>query len=87
MISVVTASTVVAYALYAFSPEVAAKLGTQHLPLTVPFVLFGIFRYLYLVHQRGEGESPTALLFSDRPLLVNLGLWGVAVVTALYAWR
>jgi 4-hydroxybenzoate polyprenyltransferase len=87
MISVVTASTVVAYSLYAFDPEVARKLGTEHLGLTVPFVLFGIFRYLYLVHRRGQGENPTVLLLGDRPLLVNLGLWAGAVVLALYVWR
>jgi len=87
MISVVTASTVVAYSLYAFDPEVARKLGTEHLGLTVPFVLFGIFRYLYLVHRRGQGENPTLLLLGDRPLLVNLGLWAGAVVVALYVWR
>jgi len=87
MISVVTASTVVAYSLYAFDPEVARKLGTEHLGLTVPFVLFGIFRYLYLVHRRGQGENPTLLLLGDRPLLINLALWAGAVVVALYVWR
>ncbi|HET9298568.1 MAG TPA: decaprenyl-phosphate phosphoribosyltransferase [Candidatus Polarisedimenticolaceae bacterium] len=87
MISVVTASTVVAYSLYAFDPEVARKLGTEHLGLTVPFVLFGIFRYLYLVHRRGQGENPTVLLLGDRPLLINLGLWAGAVVLALYVWK
>jgi hypothetical protein len=84
---VVTASTVVAYSLYAFDPEVARKLGTEHLGLTVPFVLFGIFRYLYLVHRRGKGENPTVLLLGDGPLLINLGLWAGAVVLALYLWR
>ena len=87
MISVVTGATVVAYALYAFSPEVAEKLGTQHLGLTIPFVVFGIFRYLYLVHQRGEGENPTAVLLTDGPLIVDVLLWGAAVVVALYVWR
>lgn len=87
MISVVTASTVVAYALYAFDPEVGEKLGTEHLGLTVPFVLFGIFRYLYLVHRRGHGENPTLLLFADVPLLLNVVLWAGAVVVALYVWR
>lgn len=87
MISVVTASTVLAYSLYAFSPEVAGRLGTRHLGLTIPFVLFGIFRYLYLVHQRGEGDNPTLLVVSDRPLLINLLLWGAAVIVAVYAWR
>jgi 4-hydroxybenzoate polyprenyltransferase len=87
MIGVVTGATVVAYSLYAFSPEVAQKLGTQHMGLTIPFVLFGIFRYLYLVHQKGEGENPTVLVLTDRPLLLGVFLWGAAVVTALYLWR
>lgn len=87
MISVVTGATVVAYSLYAFSPEVAQKLGTQHLGLTIPFVLFGIFRYLYLVHQRGEGENPTAVVLTDPPLILDVALWAVAVLVALYVWR
>ncbi len=87
MIAVVTGATVVAYSLYAFSPEVAQKLGTQNLGLTIPFVLFGIFRYLYLVHQRGVGESPTTVVLTDVPLIVDVALWAVAVVGALYFWR
>jgi 4-hydroxybenzoate polyprenyltransferase len=87
MIAIVTGATVVAYSLYAFSPEVAQKLGTEHLGLTIPFVLFGIFRYLYLVHQRGVGENPTTVVLTDLPLIVDVALWGVAVVGALYAWR
>jgi len=87
MISVVTGATVVAYSLYAFSPEVAQKLGTTHLGLTIPFVLFGIFRYLYLVHQRGIGENPTAVVLTDVPLILDVVLWGGAVVLALYVWR
>jgi 4-hydroxybenzoate polyprenyltransferase len=87
MIAIVTASTVLAYSLYAFSTEVADKLGTRYMGLTIPFVLFGIFRYLYLVHQRGEGDSPTALVFSDGPLVANLVFWAGAVVVALYLLR
>lgn len=87
MIAVVTGAIVVAYSLYAFSPEVAERLGTTHLGLTIPFVLFGIFRYLFLVHQRGEGENPTAVVFSDGPLVADVVLWAAAVVVALYFWR
>lgn len=87
MINVVTASTVVAYTFYTLSPEVEMKLNTKHLYLTVPFVLYGIFRYLYLIHQRGEGRDPTRALLTDRPLLICVGLWGLAVVVLLYAWR
>ncbi|HKQ62953.1 MAG TPA: UbiA prenyltransferase family protein, partial [Candidatus Polarisedimenticolaceae bacterium] len=84
MISIVTAATTLAYSLYAFSPEVAQKLGTQWLGLTIPFVFYGIFRYLYLVHQRGAGENPTALVLSDAPLIWTMLLWGAMVILALY---
>ena len=86
MIAVVTASTVVAYAIYTASTEVQEKLGTDKLYLTIPFVLFGIFRYLYLVHQREEGGNPTQLLLSDRPLLAGVLLWILTVSLLLY-WR
>lgn len=85
MISVVTASTVVAYAIYTVSPEVREKLGTDSLYLTIPFVLYGIFRYLYLVHQREEGGNPTQLLLTDRPLLADVILWVMTVALLLYS--
>ncbi len=85
MIGVVSASTLVAYSFYTISPETAAKLGTSRLDVTIPFVLYGIFRYLYLVHQRREGGSPSALLLTDRPLLLCVGLWGLSVVFVLYS--
>jgi 4-hydroxybenzoate polyprenyltransferase len=84
MIGVVTASTVVAYMFYTISPEVERKLRTPYLYLTVPFVLYGIFRYLYLVHQKGEGSNPTQALLTDRPLLLNVALWGITVILLLY---
>jgi 4-hydroxybenzoate polyprenyltransferase len=86
MISVVTASTVVAYASYTASPEVHSKLGTDKLYLTIPFVLFGIFRYLYLVHQKEEGGNPTQLLLKDRPLQAGVIAWVVTSALLLY-WR
>jgi len=85
MIGVVTASTLVAYCFYAISPETAAKLGTTHLGVTIPFVLYGIFRYLYLVHLKREGGSPSELLVSDRPLLVCVALWALSVILVLYS--
>lgn len=84
MIAVVTASTLVAYVLYATSPETAQKLGTTRLGLTIPFVLYGIFRYLYLVHQKRAGGSPAALLITDGPLLACVALWSLAVAAILY---
>jgi len=85
MMSVVTTSTLVCYALYTMDPGVREKLGTDWLPLTIPFVLYGIFRYLYLVHQRSEGGDPAQVVLSDRPLLVNVLLWVGAVLVILYA--
>lgn len=84
MISIVTAATVVAYFLYTLAPETRAKLGTPYLPLTIPFVLYGIFRYLYLVHQRNMGENPTGALYADRPLLINVILWAASAAIILY---
>jgi 4-hydroxybenzoate polyprenyltransferase len=80
MISVVTASTVIAYTFYTLSPEVQEKFGSGDLVLTVPFVLYGVFRYLYLVHQKDKGGSPTRLLVTDAPLLACVGLWIIAVL-------
>ena len=85
MISVVTASTLMAYSFYATSPETAAKLGTDRLAWTIPFVLYGIFRYLYLVHQKRGGGSPAAMLLTDRPLLACVGLWAICVILLLYS--
>ncbi len=86
MISVVTASTVVAYAFYTLSPEVETKLGTPHMDLTIPFVLYGVFRYLYLIHQKEGGGSPTRMLLTDKPILGNIILWLLAVVLIVYAF-
>jgi 4-hydroxybenzoate polyprenyltransferase len=83
LIAVVTPATVIAYSLYALDRGVAAKLGTGSLPLTIPFVLFGIFRYLYLIHQRQDGGDPTTLLFRDRPLLASVALWSLLVVVLI----
>ena len=84
MIGVVTASTVLAYAFYTISPEVQQRFGTDRLIYTVPFTIYGIFRYLYLIHQRDEGGNPSELLVTDRPLLACVGLWAAAVVIILY---
>jgi 4-hydroxybenzoate polyprenyltransferase len=84
MIAVVTASTLMAYALYTMAPETQAKLGTTRLPLTIPFVLYGIFRYLYLLYRRDLGGDPSEHLVTDWALLVDVALWGCAVVLILY---
>ena len=72
MIAVVTASCVTAYAFYTTAAETRDKYQTDKLAWTLPFVLYGIFRYLYLVHQKEKGGSPTDILLADRPLLVDV---------------
>jgi len=84
MISVVTASTVIAYCLYTISGETIEKFGTNKLILTVPFVLYGIFRYLYLIHQKAEGGTPETLILKDRPLLLDIILWIVSAALIIY---
>jgi 4-hydroxybenzoate polyprenyltransferase len=87
MISVVTASTVTAYALYTMSPETVAKFHTRLLPLTLPFVLYGIFRYLYLLYRRDLGGNPSDLLVTDKALLLDGILWVVATFAIIYGSR
>jgi 4-hydroxybenzoate polyprenyltransferase len=84
MIAVVTASTVVSYSLYAMWPETVEKFHTDAMVFTVPFVIFGIFRYLYLVHQKEEGGAPEKIPVSDVPMIVNLLLWVATVAIILY---
>ena len=84
MISVVTASTLLAYAFYTVSPETIQKFGSDRLVWTLPFPLYGIFRYLYLVHQKEGGGSPAEMLVTDRPLLVCVALWVIVLSVIIY---
>jgi len=88
MIGVVTACTLLAYAFYTIDDETVLKFGTDALLWTVPFPLYGIFRYLYLVHQREGGGDPSETLLTDRPIQLCVALWGLAVIWILYGpWR
>ena len=84
MIAIVAASTLVAYVFDTISPETEQKFGTPWLGLTVPFPLYGILRYLYPVHQRKGGGSPSDLMLTDRPLLACVTLWALSVVLIIY---
>jgi 4-hydroxybenzoate polyprenyltransferase len=85
LINLVSTATVIAYSLYTFS---APNLPDNHaMMLTIPFVLYGIFRYLWLIHIKGEGGAPDELVLTDRPLQITFGLWGLSAVAVLYLSR
>jgi 4-hydroxybenzoate polyprenyltransferase len=84
MIAVVTASTLMAYALYTMADETIQKFNTAQLHLTIPFVIYGIFRYLYLIHRKEQGGNPSLTLLTDRPLLINILLWTTTVILIIY---
>jgi 4-hydroxybenzoate polyprenyltransferase len=85
LIVVVSATTIMAYSLYTFSAD---NLPSNHLMmLTIPFVLYGIFRYLHLIHVENAGGSPDELILTDRPLLLTLLLWGLLSILILYFGR
>ena len=84
MISVVTASTLMAYIIYCTSQDTIERFGTRNLVLTVPLPIYGILRYLYLVHRRDGGGNPSELLITDRPLLICVALWGLVTTAVIY---
>jgi len=82
LINLVSTATIMAYLLYTFSAE---NLPANHtMMLTIPFVLYGIFRYLYLIHLKGEGGAPDELVLRDRPLQITFALWGLTAIIILY---
>ncbi len=86
-ISVVLGATVLAYALYTVAPDTVAKVGSEGLLATVPIVLYGLFRYLYLLHRHELGGSPTRALLTDRPLLVCVVVWLAVAAAVINASR
>jgi len=85
LISITTATTLISYIIYVINPDIQQKFHTRQLYLTVPFVVFGIFRYLYLTYSEGKGESPSEIIFSDLPFFLNIILWvGVFIAIIFY---
>jgi 4-hydroxybenzoate polyprenyltransferase len=84
MISMVTACTVMSYILYTVSPETVDRFGTKNLIFSIPFVLFGVFRYLYLIYLKKTIENPIDLILKDFPSLLNILLWFSAVMIIIY---
>ncbi|MCM8776397.1 MAG: decaprenyl-phosphate phosphoribosyltransferase [Candidatus Omnitrophica bacterium] len=84
MITVLTSSIVVAYMLYTVDVRTVAVFGTNHLFYTIPFIYYGIFRYLYIVHKKSGGEDPTVVFLSDPLMIINLGLWALTSICVIY---
>ncbi|UCC95835.1 MAG: decaprenyl-phosphate phosphoribosyltransferase, partial [Candidatus Omnitrophota bacterium] len=84
MIAVITSSIVVVYMLYTVDKRTTSYFGTNHLIYSIPFVYYGIFRYLYLIHKLGKGGEPTRLLFSDGMTQLNLILWISVCISVIY---
>jgi len=85
MIAVVAASCILSYGLYTVSRETISKVGSDRLKYTLPVVIYGIFRYLFLMHKRGAAGSPERVLLSDPPMIINLLLFVVLAAWALYS--
>jgi 4-hydroxybenzoate polyprenyltransferase len=82
LITIVSGTTIIAYSLYSFS---APNLPGNHaMMLTIPFVMYGIFRYLYLIQVKHSGGAPEEVVFSDRPLQITIVSWGLAVLAIFY---
>jgi 4-hydroxybenzoate polyprenyltransferase len=84
MISIVTAATIIAYSIYTIAPETVTKFHSKNLGLTIPFVLYGIFRYLYLIYQKQLGGSPERVLLEDRALIISILAWLVSIGIIIY---
>jgi 4-hydroxybenzoate polyprenyltransferase len=84
MIATVTACTIMSYCLYTISERTVHEVGSRDLLLTIPIVIYGIFRYLYLVHRHGQGDAPDQVLLNDMPLLVTVVVYVAAVALVFY---
>ena len=84
LVPVVTSSTILAYALYTLMPTGELHAPPERMFYTIPFVVYGFFRYLSLVYRKGKGGAPAEILLTDGPLLLNVALWGLIILLILY---
>lgn len=84
VLPMVTTSAIIAYSIYTIWPATVEKLGTDKLVYTVPVVVYGFFRYLFLIREKGLGGNPSEILFRDFPLLASVLVWSVSVIGILY---
>jgi 4-hydroxybenzoate polyprenyltransferase len=84
LILIVAGGAIITYTIYTCSPDVVEKFHTDKLYLTLPFVVYGVFRYLHLIHHKTGGGDPSRTLVTDVPLLVTVFLWGISCVVIIY---
>ena len=87
IISILTASTLVCYSLYAMGVGDSEKLISKNMEWTIPFVLYGLLRYLFVVYEKGRGDNPTSVVLGDKPLKLTVILWLLTAVVSIYAVR
>lgn len=87
LMNICAGAAVITYALYTRADETVLRVGSHGMLLTIPFVVYGVFRYLFLIHRRHEGGDPVQILFRDRPTLLNLLLWIAAAGLVIYLPR
>lgn len=84
LISIVSAATILSYTIYTVAPDTVAKFGTTNLIYSIPFAVYGVFRYLYLIYEKKSGGSPSEVLLSDLPLALTIVGWGGVVFWVIY---
>jgi 4-hydroxybenzoate polyprenyltransferase len=82
--TIAAAGTIISYALYTVSERTVFTFGTEKLIYTTPFVIYGIFRYMYLMHQKNLGESPTTIVTKDIPIILNVLAWFIFSLVIIY---
>lgn len=87
IMNICAGAAVVMYALYTHADDTLARVGSHGMLLTIPFVVYGVFRYLFLIHKRQAGGDPVQILFGDRPTFINLLLWILTAGLVIYAPR
>lgn len=84
LMMIAVSASLVSYSLYTLSPTTIAHFGSENLIFTLPFVIYGLFRYLYLVYKKDSGGDPGATLYTDLPLIVDIVLWAMSVIAIIY---
>lgn len=84
LILIMAGGTLITYTIYTCSPEVIQRLGTDKLYITLPFVVYGLFRYLHLIHHETGGGDPSSTLVKDKPLGATVVLWAIACALLIY---